>query len=347
MNEKKKKNLDETFALAVKNHQNNNFKVAEKLYIEVLKINPNYAEAYSNLGAIFSLLENLQKAKNCYKKAIKINPSYATAYNNLGVVLQQLGESKKAKNCYERAIKINPNYAAAYNNLGSTFKKLGSNEKAKSCYEKTIKINPNYVDAYKNLGTIFRKLEKFQEAANYFKKVNTALGNAQFLECTYLSNGMTDYNKILTTFSERDPINVRIASLAAYVSKKENIKNIYPFCKNPLDYFFSINLKNEFQLSSQFSDRLLETSKKLGSSWLVKDLIKHGKQSKGNLLENPVPEIAVLKQKIVKQIGIYRKHYKNSNDYYISKWPTKSKLFGWYIKLKKQGQLKSHIHEDG
>ena len=50
---------------------------------------------------------------------------------------------------------------------------------------------------------------------------------------------------------------------------------------------------------------------------------------------------------IKKQISIYRKNYKNSDDHYITRWPNESELNGWYVKLKKQGQLKSHIHENG
>ena len=41
-----KKNLTtkETFDLAVKNHKKNNLQAAEKLYKEILKINPNKVE---------------------------------------------------------------------------------------------------------------------------------------------------------------------------------------------------------------------------------------------------------------------------------------------------------------
>jgi len=310
-----KKNLttEETFALAVQNQQKNNLQIAEKLYKETLKTNPNHVDAY----------------------------------NNLGVILLRSGKPQKAKSCYEKAIEINPNYESAHNNLGNALNLLGEHQKAKSCYEKAIEINPNYAEAHNNLGNIFRKLKEFQKAADYFVRSATALGNAQFLECTYLSNGVENYNKLLNTFAEKDPTNLRIAALAAYVSTKENIKNIYPFCKKPLDYFFSINLKDEFKFSDQFSNRLLKISEKLVSNWQLKTIVKNGHQSTGNLLDNPVLEVAELKKKIEKQISIYRENYKNSDDYYISRWPTKSKLFGWYIKLKKQGQLTSHIHETG
>ena len=311
--DKKNLTIEETFALAVQNQQKNNLQVAENLYKEILKTNPNHVDAH----------------------------------NNLGVILLQSGNLQKAKSCYEKAIEINPTNAVAHNNLGAAFKQSGEYQKAISSYEKAIKINPNYAVAHENLGKIFRNLKEFQKAADYFKKVDTSLGNAQFLECTYLSDGVGNYNKLLNTFTERNPTNLRIAALAAYVSKKENIKNIYPFCKNPLDYFFSINLKDGFEFSDQFSNRLLKISEKLGSNWRLKPLIKNGHQSTGNLLNNPILEIEELKKKIEKQISIYRKNYQKSDDYYISRWPTKSILLGWYVKLKKQGQLKSHMHESG
>ena len=52
-----KKNLttEETFALAIQNHKKNNLQVAENLYTEILKTNPNHVDAHNNLGIIFLL----------------------------------------------------------------------------------------------------------------------------------------------------------------------------------------------------------------------------------------------------------------------------------------------------
>ena len=341
------------------NHANahNNFGVAfrqlgehqkaKSCYEKAIKIQPNYASAHNNLGEVFRQLGELQKAKSCHQKAIEIDANNASAHDNLGEVFRQLGELQKAKSCHQKAIEINPNNAESHNNLGVVINELGEPQKAISCYEKAIEIQPNHASAHNNLGNIFRKFKEFQKAANYFVRSATVFGNAQFLECTYFSNGVENYNKLLNTFAEKDPTNLRIASLAAYVSTKENIKNVYPFCKKPLNYFFSINLRDEFESSDQFYQRLLKISEKLESSWQIKNIVKNGYQSTGNLLDKPFLEITVLKKKIEKQISIYRKNYKNSDDYYITRWPNESELTGWYIKLKKQGQLKSHIHETG
>ena len=52
MNEKKNIATKETFALAVQNHQKNNLEVAEKLYREILNIDPDHFESIFYLGSL-------------------------------------------------------------------------------------------------------------------------------------------------------------------------------------------------------------------------------------------------------------------------------------------------------
>ena len=196
--------IEKIFNLAVKNHQEGKTGIAQELYNQVLKIdpnhsqtlnniaviftnskdyqkaiscfekvikiNPNYSATHNNLGNIFQKLGDLQKAKDCYEKAIKINPDYVDAYYNLGVISKELGEDQKTISCFEKAIEIDPNFAHAHNNLGNVFKDLGNPQKAISCYEKAIKINPNYVDAHNNLGVISKELEEVQKAKSCYEK---------------------------------------------------------------------------------------------------------------------------------------------------------------------------------
>ena len=170
MSNKKDLTLAQTFDLAIKNHLERKIDIAQDLYNQVLKINPNYADAHNNLGAIFKELEENAKAKNCFEKAIEINPNYADAHNNLGAIFNSLGEVKKAKECYEKAIESNPNHTFALNNLGVIYKELAENQKAKNCFEKAIGINSNYADAHFNLGNVFKDLKELQKAKNCYEK---------------------------------------------------------------------------------------------------------------------------------------------------------------------------------
>ena len=163
--------LNETFGRAVKNHQEGKTDIAQDLYNQILKIDPNYINALNNIGVIFQGLGKKQRAKECFEKAIKINPNYADAYYNLGNIFKDLGKNQKAKEFFEKAIEINPNYADAHNNLGNVFKDSGNLQKAKEFFEKAIENNPNHAGALNNLGVIFKELKKNREAKNCFEQV--------------------------------------------------------------------------------------------------------------------------------------------------------------------------------
>ena len=164
----------------------------------------------------------------------------------------------------------------------------------------------------------------------------------------HFSNNLKTYTIILEKLTKRDPLNLRVATIAAYVSKKENIKNIYPFCKDPLNYVFIKNFKNELTSVNKFSKNLLKILGKIQSIWEPSSkTTKGGYQSLGNLFDSKDSEILKLKKIIEKQIINYRKVYKGGQDFFIKKWPTESKFRGWYVRLTKQGHQKSHIHPAG
>ena len=163
--------IQETFNIAVKNHQEGKTEVAKELYNRVLKIDPNHSQALKNIAVIFINLKDYQKAKEYYEKAVEIDPNSADAYYNLGIIFKELKEYQKAKGCYEKADNIQPNNTIIQTNLGIIFNDLGENQKAKDCYEKAIKINPNNAKAHYNLGVIYKDSGELQKAKICYKKV--------------------------------------------------------------------------------------------------------------------------------------------------------------------------------
>ena len=163
--------IKETFASAVQNHQKNFFKIAENLYKEILKINPNHFGSIFYLGTLLVQTQRFELAKSLLYKATQINPNYAAAHNNLGATLKELGEYQRAIDCCQKAIQINPNYADAHNNLGAALKELGEYQKAINCCQKAIEINPNLESAYINLGLVFQDLGEMQQALNCYQKL--------------------------------------------------------------------------------------------------------------------------------------------------------------------------------
>jgi protein O-GlcNAc transferase len=55
------------------------------------------------------------------QQCIRVDPTFAEAYSNLGNALKELGNLKEAVEYYIRAIKLKPRFCDAYNNLASAY----------------------------------------------------------------------------------------------------------------------------------------------------------------------------------------------------------------------------------
>ena len=84
-------------------------------YKQALKIKPDNAEAYNNIGNVLKDQGDLEAAIDSYKQVLNIKPDYAEAYNNMGVALNNNGDPEAAIESYKKALKY-PDYA--YNNMG-------------------------------------------------------------------------------------------------------------------------------------------------------------------------------------------------------------------------------------
>ena len=108
MEKNKSITIEKTFNLAVKNHQEGKTDIAQELYNQVLKIDPNHSQSLNNIAIIFTNLKDYQKAINTYEKAIAIDSNYTDAHSNLGIIFKELGEIEKAKSYFEKAIELDP-----------------------------------------------------------------------------------------------------------------------------------------------------------------------------------------------------------------------------------------------
>jgi tetratricopeptide (TPR) repeat protein len=50
------------------------------------RIQPTFADAYSNMGNTLKEMQDIQGALQCYTRAIQINPAFADAHSNLASI---------------------------------------------------------------------------------------------------------------------------------------------------------------------------------------------------------------------------------------------------------------------
>ena len=66
----------------------------------------------NNLGALQFQEGKLEAAKISFKNALKLKPDYADAYSNMGIAFKDLGKLDNALEAYKKAISLRPNFSA-------------------------------------------------------------------------------------------------------------------------------------------------------------------------------------------------------------------------------------------
>ncbi|MCK4688849.1 MAG: tetratricopeptide repeat protein, partial [Candidatus Marinimicrobia bacterium] len=143
---------------------------AKSFYIRAIELNPDFTEAYYNLGSVYYEQENYTDAIKNFINAIEINPDLSETYYNLGVVYGKQGNHPDAIKCYKKTIEINPDLSEAYYNLGIIYGNRGTYSNAIRCFKKSIEINPDDSKAYCNLGFVYGKQENYSDAIKCYKK---------------------------------------------------------------------------------------------------------------------------------------------------------------------------------
>jgi protein O-GlcNAc transferase len=144
--------------------QQKQFNAAVESYRRAITINPDFVDAYINLGSALVELKQLEEAIKHYNCAIEIKPDCTLAYMNRGLVLKQLKQFEAAVSSYDRAIMINPQYAEAYFNRANAFQALGQLGAAIEDYERAIAIKPDYASAFDNRGLALNELNQLEAA---------------------------------------------------------------------------------------------------------------------------------------------------------------------------------------
>lgn len=99
-----------------------------------------------------------------YNNVLKLNPNMADAYNNRGVAKKHLGRFSEAIADYDQAIALKPDFAVAYYNRGDAKKNLSQYEEALKDFNKAIELRPDLPQPYGSKGCTLVALGRYKEA---------------------------------------------------------------------------------------------------------------------------------------------------------------------------------------
>ncbi|WP_422994371.1 tetratricopeptide repeat protein [Undibacterium sp. Di24W] len=141
---------------------------AENYYRQALSLDPNYFDAYINLGLSLDEQKRYQESEVCFKDAIVCKPNSALARFNLGVSLKNQRQLVESSEVLRQAIEIWPIFFQCHNVLGEVLLAQNKLDEAISSFKESIRHAPEYSPAHRNLGEVFILLGKLEEAESCF-----------------------------------------------------------------------------------------------------------------------------------------------------------------------------------
>ena len=142
---------------------------AEAHYRRAIEIAPDYAAAYSNLGALLRAQGRVDEAIAQYQEALRLQPDHVSAQYNLGNALLAAGRPGEAAQHFRRAVEREPGSAEAWNNLGIALATQGRPDDAAQCFRRALAIAPS-AEGHHNLGNVLADLGNVEEAISELRR---------------------------------------------------------------------------------------------------------------------------------------------------------------------------------
>ena len=332
------------------------YKSSIATFKKAIDINPKYLSAYVNLALAYEKLNDITNAEKYLYLALELNLQSDAIHNSLGHILFKQNKIKESIIHFEKAVNLNAGNYKAYFNLGNAFDAMGDYQKSIKFFKKTIEINKNLPDVHFHLAESFKKNNNCEEAlSNYKISLKEKLTwlrrekiNAKILECFLILKKKKEYLNAVIQLTKENTNNRRIAATTTYIAHQFNVKNDYPFCKNPLDFIYKGTLMKYFENYNNFLELIYDEITNQNFQWEPSSkTTRKGFGTVGNLSEKKLPFMSQLEKYILEELSKFYNIHKNKKDTFISNWPNQFQFISWSNRLKKEGYNITHIHPGG
>jgi tetratricopeptide (TPR) repeat protein len=110
------------------------------------------------------------EAIEAYETALEIDPDYADAYCNLGAVRYNQGQRAEARRAFEACLAREADHVEANFNLANVLEEDGDDRGALAHYRRALAADPFYPDLHINLALLYEKLGRGRPAGDHWRR---------------------------------------------------------------------------------------------------------------------------------------------------------------------------------
>jgi len=205
--------LDDLYKQGIEAFDKGDNAKAESFFLEILNLNPKFADIQNKMGIIYNRTNRLELAVQAFEKALAENPGYTEASLNLAITYSDLGKYEKAREVFERAAHfidktgksaaavtsisgIDPfvkgKLADEHLRLGKMYYDLRLLDEAIEEYQKALRLSPNFADIITHLGIAYRDKGMYDDAIKEFNRARES--NPKYIPAR-LHLGITYYSQ--------------------------------------------------------------------------------------------------------------------------------------------------------
>ncbi len=155
---------------ALELHKAGRLAEAEAIYLRLLRVRSNDADALHFLGLLRVHQGRRPAAIELMQRSLKILPNNPHAWNNLGNVLLAEHDEEAAEHAYIQATNLSRKMAEAWFNLGILFRRKRRPEDALNSFRRVLDSNPRFSGAYESLGMLLYRMGRNDHAADVYRK---------------------------------------------------------------------------------------------------------------------------------------------------------------------------------
>lgn len=131
---------------------------AEQDYLRALEVNPNQAEAFNNLGALYMDMNKNGQAIGQLSQAIFLNPNYFQAILNRATAYSKVGQFAASLEDFARAAQLRPHDPALLYNRAMAYLDMHKYEEAENDLSHAIALMPNNARLYVERARVLNKM---------------------------------------------------------------------------------------------------------------------------------------------------------------------------------------------